>query len=134
MNYWLLKSEQDTYSWDMLKKDIKTRWDGIRNYQARNYMSQMQPGELCLFYHSGKNPAVVGIASVISKAYLDPNDDSEKFLAIDIGYEFDINKKVLLSEMHNTNELKGMKILKQTRLSISPVTEVEWSKILEIAF
>lgn len=77
---------------------------------------------------------MVGIASVISKAYLDPNDDSEKFLAIDIGYEFDINKKVLLSEMHNTNELKGMKILKQTRLSISPVTEVEWSKILEIAF
>jgi len=130
--YWLLKSEPETYSWTTLSGDIETRWDGIRNYQARNYMKQMKIGDSCFFYHSGKDPGIVGLAEVASEAYPDPNDDTGKFLAINIKYKSEIKRKISLKEIAKTENLCNMKILKQSRLSISPVTEDEWLQLLKM--
>ena len=131
MNYWLLKSEPKDYSWFDLKHDIKVRWDGIRNYQARNYMLQMQVGDLGFFYHSGKKPGVIGVIKVISEPYADVNDT--RFVAVDIQYHQEIQNNVPLNKIAQNAELNQMKILKQSRLSISPVTQGQWNKILELS-
>ena len=127
--YYLLKSEPEDFPWSKVKAERVVRWDGIRNYQARNYMRIMDIGDLCLFYHSGKDPAVVGIAKVVSKSYQDPADDTGKFLAIDIAYSKDMEEPFTLKAMKNNVLLSEMKIIKQTRLSISPLTELEYHTI-----
>ena len=131
MNYWLLKSEPEDYSWSDLKRDVKIRWDGIRNYQARNYMLRMQIGDLGFFYHSRKNSGIVGIISIISNPYIDVNDT--RFVVIDIQYYQEIKSNVLLSTIAQTMELSEIKILKQPRLSVSPVTPQQWNKIMDLS-
>src|ERR1700720_2676117 len=83
-NYWMVKQEPETYSWDTLVKDGKTDWTGVRNFQARNYLRQMKTGDRVLFYHSGKDKAVVGIAEVVKTAYADPTADAPQWVAVDL--------------------------------------------------
>jgi predicted RNA-binding protein with PUA-like domain len=140
MNYWLLKSEADCYSIDDMKKDKKTPWSGIRNYQARNFMrDEMKVGDLALFYHSSVDPkAVVGIVQVVSKSYPDPTQFDSKddhydpkattekpiWSLVDVAFVKKFDRPITLAEIKNRPDLKGMALTQQgSRLSVMPVSE-----------
>jgi len=129
MNYWLIKSEPETYSWATMKSDNITAWDGVRNYQARNFIMKMKVGDLCYFYHSGKERAIVGIAEVIKEAYKDPSDESGKFYMMDVRYKEDMSNPVTLSSIKATPELQDLLLVRHSRLSVMPVSSKNWSLI-----
>jgi len=146
MQYWLLKSEGDSYPIDALKKDGKTAWTGIRNYWARNFMrDDMRVGDLCLFYHSGSDMGVYGVARVVSESYPDPtqfdrNSDyfDEKatkakptWMLVDIEYVRALKRPVTLAEIKAEPELSGMMLTKPIRLSVQPVSEKHFRHITE---
>lgn len=150
MNYWLFKSEPDEYSiWDLAGERGQTgRWDGIRNFQARNFLrDRVQEGDGVLFYHSAcKVPAVVGIAEVVRTAYPDPaqidpdskyfdpkaSGDKPRWYCVDIRWQSEFARPVPLAEIKQHPDLSGMVLVKQGRLSIQPVTEKEWKTILRL--
>lgn len=147
--YWLMKSEPDAYSIDDLKRDKREHWDGIRNYQARNFMMKdMKVGDTVLFYHSNcKEPGVVGLAKVVSEAYpdftawdsssnyYDPKSTEEKprWYMVDLGFVKKFPREVSLKTMRVTPELEGMRLLqKGNRLSIMPVAEQDFQTICKM--
>jgi predicted RNA-binding protein with PUA-like domain len=132
MNYWLVKSEPSTYSWGDLVKDGRTCWDGVRNYQARNNLKAMRKGELVLYHHSGAKPEVVGIAKVVKESYQDPTTDDDRWVAIDLEPAGALMKPVPLEDIKKEKRVKDMALLKQGRLSVSPVTKVEFDVIVSI--
>lgn len=145
MNYYLMKSEGDCYPISQLQKDKKSPWSGVRNYQARNYMKEMNVGDMILFYHSSSKPTgVFGLAKVVKKAHadvcaLDPRDEhfdpkstKEKPIweCVDVGYVSTFIKPVTLDEMKKEEKLGKMKMFtKGSRLSITPVTKIEYDII-----
>ncbi|HET9962723.1 MAG TPA: EVE domain-containing protein [Nitrospiraceae bacterium] len=149
--YWLVKSEPEAFSIDDLKRSPRqtTCWDGVRNYQARNYLRSMQPGDGVLFYHSNADPpAIVGLAEVVRKAYPDPtqfdrNDshfdpasDPEKprWEMVDIRFVRKFGQALPLDQLRQRAALKGMELLRKgSRLSVQPVAESEWKDILKLA-
>jgi predicted RNA-binding protein with PUA-like domain len=147
MNYWLLKTEPQGYSIDSLQKDKKTAWSGVRNYQARNFMKEMAVGDLCLFYHSGKETAVVGVAKVVSKAkpdetqfvkgghYFEPRATKEKpvWFCPDISFVKKFKEPVPLGAIKADPHLKGIPVAAQgSRLSVQPVSEKHFKYILTL--
>lgn len=132
MNYWLVKSEPSTYSWDDLVKDGRTCWDGVRNYQARNNLKAMKKGNLVLYYHSGAEPEVVGIAKVMKESYQDPTTDDNRWVAIDLEPAGALMTPVPLDEIKRDKRLKDIALIKQGRLSVVPVTKVEFDVIVSI--
>ena len=130
MNYWLVKSEPSTYSWDDLVKDGGTRWDGVRNYQARNNLRNMKKGDLVLYYHSGALPEVVGTAKVVKGSYQDPTTDDERWVAVDLEPVKPLKRPVALGDIKNEKRLKDISLIKQGRLSVMPVTKEEYDVIL----
>jgi predicted RNA-binding protein with PUA-like domain len=149
MRYWLMKSEPDAYGIDDLARDKTTNWNGVRNYQARNFMrDQMQIGDQVLYYHSScEEPGVVGIAEVCKLAYPDPSQfdkksdyydpkstpDDPRWLNVDIRFVRKIGP-VALEELRKHKELAGMRILQRgNRLSITPVDPAEWRFVLRLA-
>ncbi len=132
MNYWLMKSEPYVYSFDDLVRDGKTMWDGVRNYQARNNMRAMKEGDLVLYYHSNKGLEIVGVARVIREAYPDPTAEKGDWSAVDIEPVVKLNKPVPLKLIKQTPELSQMQLVRNSRLSVSPVTPAEFAKILEL--
>lgn len=149
MNYWLLKSEESCYSIDDLKKDKKTFWDGVRNYQARNFMRDMKKGDLAFFYHSNSNPTgIAGVAKVVKESYpdhtawdkkdahYDPKSTKEKPLwdMVDIQFVKKFKEVIPLSKLREQKGLRDMKILqKGSRLSVTPVTKKEFDLIIKLA-
>jgi len=148
--YWLMKSEPDAYSIDDLKRDRTEHWDGIRNYQARNFMMRdMKPGDEILFYHSScKVPGVVGLARVCKEAYpdftawnpdskyYDPKSTPEKprWFMVDVGFVKKFPEVISLAQLRQTPGLEGMRLLqKGNRLSIMPVNEHEFQTICKLA-
>jgi predicted RNA-binding protein with PUA-like domain len=129
MKYWLIKSEPDAYPFDQLVKDKRTVWDGVRNFEARNNLRSMSVGDLALYYHSNEGKAVVGVARVARAAYQDPKT-SEDFSAVDIEPVTAFVQPVTLSDMRAMPRLKQMVMLKKGRLSVSPVTQVEFATVL----
>ena len=129
MAYWLIKSEPDKYPFEQLVKDKKTTWDGVRNFTARNNLRAMKKGDLALFYHSNEGKAVVGVAKVVREAYPDPSSDGD-FSAVDFAPVKALAVPVTLAQMHEDPKLATMVILKQGRLSVAPVTPVEFDAIL----
>lgn len=147
MNYWLMKTEPEAYSWDDLKNQPNSTdfWDGVRNYQARNFMRDMKVGDKVFFYHSQINPpAIVGIATVVREAYPDPTqfDPESKYFdpksktedprwsVVDIRSEAEFAEPVTLPELRDIPELEEMVLLRKgSRLSVQPVTENEWKII-----
>jgi predicted RNA-binding protein with PUA-like domain len=125
-----LKSEPSTYSWDDLTRDKKTRWDGVRNFEARNNLRAMKKGDLCLFYHSGDGKEVVGVAKVTVEAYPDPATE-EDWSAVDVAPVKALATPVTLSKIKTSTPLKNMVIVKKSRLSVSPVTEAEFASVLK---
>jgi predicted RNA-binding protein with PUA-like domain len=130
MNYWLVKSDPETYSIENLKTDKKTTWDGVRNYQARNSLKEMKIGDVVLFYHSQNEKAVVGIASVSKEYFQDPTSDEERWVAVEIKFEKKLKKIITLESIINNPKLKEIGLVKQQRLSVMPLKKVEYEEIL----
>jgi predicted RNA-binding protein with PUA-like domain len=130
MNYWLIKSEPNAYSWDQLVKDKKTFWSGVRNYAARNNLRAMQKGDLLLFYHSMEGLQIVGIAEVVKTAYQDPTTEDTNWVAVDVKPKKKLAQPISLAEIKAHKELKEMQLVKISRLSVSVVTEKEFEVIL----
>jgi len=134
MQHWLVKSEPETYSWADLVKDGRTMWDGVRNYQARNNMQQMQPGDLVLFYHSVSEKAVVGIAKVDKAAYPDPTakDDKGDWVVVDLVPFRDFKDPVTLEQIKKDERLQDIALLRQSRLSVMPLKPEEFDVLLAL--
>ena len=134
MAYWLLKSEPGTWSWDdQLKKgDEGEGWDGVRNYQASNNMKKMEIGDLAFFYHSVNEKSIVGIVSIIEKYQDDPTDKTGRFGMVVVKAIKSCTKSVSLSEIKSNQKLKGISLIKQSRLSVMPITKEHWDIILEM--
>lgn len=127
MQYWLVKSEPETYSFAHLQKDGQTVWDGIRNYQARNNLRLMKKGDEVLFYHSVSEKAVVGLAKVTKEAYDDPKDGT--WSVVELAAVAPLKKPVTLEQVKEIPELREMKLLSHSRLSVQPVTAQEFTTI-----
>ena len=132
MNYWLIKSEPFKYSWDQFVKDKTTFWDGVRNYQARNNLRSMKKGDEVLFYHSNEGLEIVGIAKVEKEHYQDPTTDDANWVVVDVKAVKAMKKPVTLATMKAEKRLEGLGLIKQGRLSVSPVTPGEWAVIMEL--
>lgn len=134
MAYWLFKSEPSAWSWEaQKKKGAKGEpWSGVRNYQAANNMKAMQKGDLGFFYHSVDEKRVVGIVEVIGLYRLDPTDEGGKFGLVDVKAVRDMPKPVTLAEIKATPKLADMVLVKNSRLSVQPVTAAEWAIICKM--
>ena len=134
MNFWLFKSEPNTWSWDDQVKKGKAgeHWDGVRNYQASNNMKKMKIGDLGFFYHSVKERRIIGIVKVIKEYYPDHTDKKNIFGMVDLVAVKKLNEFVTLDQIKNTKELLNMPLVKQSRLSVSPVSKAEWEIILKL--
>jgi predicted RNA-binding protein with PUA-like domain len=130
MNYWLVKQEPSKYSWEQFVKDKNTYWDGVRNYQARNNLKEMKKGDNLLFYHSVIGKEVVGVAEVTREAYPDPTTDDDRWVVVDLKPVTTMNKPVTLEAIKSHPELQSIALVKQSRLSVSPLTAKEFKTIL----
>lgn len=133
MNYWLVKSEPEAYSWSQLVKDGKTAWTGVRNFQARNNLRAMKKGDLVFFYHSVTDKQVVGIARVAKEAYADPTAKEGDWSCVDLAPVKALKKPVSLEEIKADKVLKDIKLVKQSRLSVTPVDEHQFMRLLELS-
>ena len=133
MAHWLLKSEPSAYSWEQLVADGRTNWDGVRNAQALNNLRAMKPGERVFVYHSNEGKDIVGVAEVVKGFYADPADKSGKLGMVDIAPVRRVAKPVTLAAMKANSELAGMALLRQSRLSVCPVTDREWTVVCQMA-
>lgn len=132
-NYWLVKSEPSVWSWDMQVKKGVQGWDGVRNYQASNNMKAMKTGDFAFFYHSNEGKEIVGIVEVAKEYHPDPTDESAKFGMVAFKPVAPLKKPVTLAQVKETAALKDMALLKQSRLSVQPVTKAQWDLILKMA-
>ena len=133
MNYWLLKSEPSTWSWDDQSKVKKEMWDGVRNYQARNNLMKMKKGNLCFFYHSVNEKKIVGIVEVVKEHYPDPTDITNKFVVVDIKTKKKLKNSVSLKQIKSQKKLSHLALIKQSRLSVMPIDEESWYLINKMA-
>ncbi|WP_299600854.1 EVE domain-containing protein [uncultured Tateyamaria sp.] len=135
MRYWLFKSEPSTWSWDqqVAKGDEGEEWDGVRNYQARNFMREMKVGDRGFFYHSQTEKAVVGIVEVIAEAHPDSTIDDPRWECVDIKAIGPVQTPVTLEMVKADPRLAEMALVRSSRLSVQPVTDAEWAVVCEMA-
>ena len=129
MAYWLVKSEPSTWSWDQHVKAGTDVWTGVRNHQAKLHLMAMKPGDKAFFYHSNEEKAVVGISEVVKAAYPDPTDASRAFVCVDLKADAPLARKVTLGEIKANKALAEMVLVKNSRLSVQPVTAAEWKTV-----
>ncbi len=130
MNYWLIKSEPNTYSWDDFVKLGRDHWDGVRNYQARNNMKAMKVGDQALFYHSVNEKSIVGIAEVVKESYPDPTTEDDRWIVVDFVPVRKLDKPVTLADIKSDDRLSEMVLVRNSRLSVQPVKKEEFDIIL----
>jgi predicted RNA-binding protein with PUA-like domain len=133
MNYWLLKTEPDSYSWDQLVKDKKTNWSGVRSPAGRANLMKMKLGDLAFFYHTGDERQVVGICEVVKEHYPDPSDETGRFVMVDVKAVGPVPKPVTLTAVKAEPKLAQMRLVREGRLSVSPVTPEEWKLVRKMA-
>jgi predicted RNA-binding protein with PUA-like domain len=133
MNYWLIKSEPESWSWDDQMSVEKEHWDGVRNYQAANNMKAMKIGDRAFFYHSIKEKQIVGIVEVVTEYYPDHTDPKGRFGMVDFKAVKPVKRPVTLAEIKATESLSNLALVKQSRLSVVAVTAEEWQIICEMA-
>ncbi|HUB87418.1 MAG TPA: EVE domain-containing protein [Verrucomicrobiae bacterium] len=133
MNYWLVKSEPEAYSWAQFVKDGKTAWTGVRNFAARNHLRAMKEGDAVFFYHSGEGKSVVGLARVEKEFYPDPTAEEGDWSCADLKVEKALSKPVTLAQIKADKILHDMVLVKQSRLSISPVTQPQFERLMQLA-
>ncbi len=135
MAYWILRSEPDVYGWDHLLRDGGTEWDGVRNYTARNFLKEMRPGDLALFYHSQKDKAAIGIME-ITRAWQPDGDANAKggaqWASVRVESRDKLARPVTLAAMKAELKLAKLEMLRQSRLSVTPVRPEEWKVLLEM--
>ena len=131
MNYWLVKTEPETYSLDDLSRDKKTTWDGVRNFQARSNLKAMKKGDIAFVYHTGEEKAVVGLAEITKEFFPDPKD--KDWAAVEIGYKKKLKKPVPLSEVKAEKKLAKMYLVRAARLSVQPVTQEEFDLVMAMS-
>ena len=134
MNYWLVKSEPTVWSFNDQKKagSKGTVWDGVRNYQAANYLKQMKSGELCFFYHSNEDKKIIGIVKIIKPAFIDPTDKEKKFVAVKVAYYKDLIELVSLADIKENKQISHLPLIKQSRLSVMPIDSKSWKIICKM--
>lgn len=130
MAYWLLRSEPETYGWDDLVRDSATEWDGVRNYTARNFLKDMKPGDKALFYHSGKQKAAVGVMEV-TRAWR-PDGDKGEWARVAVKPLRPLPEPVTLAAIKAEPRLAELEVLRQSRLSVTPVRDAEWQVLMEM--
>jgi predicted RNA-binding protein with PUA-like domain len=130
--FWMVKQEPETYSWDDFVTDGKTDWSGVRNYQARNNLREMKAGDNVLFYHSGKQKAVVGIAEVLKAAYADPTADDDQWVAVDLKPLKPLEIPVQLAAIRYDKRLSALPLIRQSQLSVMPLTKDEFDAIVSM--
>jgi len=135
MAYWLFKSEPSTWSWDdqVAKGDAGEEWDGVRNYQARNHMRNMKTGDQGFFYHSQKDKEIVGIVEVMAEAHPDSTTDDERWECVDIKAVGPVPTPVTLADIKSNPKLANMVLVNNTRLSVQPVSDEEWTIICKMS-
>jgi len=133
MNYCLVKAEPFKYSWDDFVKDGKSVWDGVRNYQARNNMMAMKKGDWVLFYHSNEGMEVIGLAEVRKEHFPDPTTEDARWVVVELIPIKKFAKTVTLKTMKADDRLSGLALIKQSRLSVTPVAKAEFDIILSLA-
>jgi predicted RNA-binding protein with PUA-like domain len=133
MAHWLLKSEPSKYSWEQMVQDGRTHWDGIRNFQAANNLRAMKEGDRAFFYHSNEGKDIVGVVEIVRTAYPDPGDPSGKFVMVDIAPVLPVKQPVPLSVMKTVPDLAQFSLLRQSRLSVCPVSDKEWTVLCTMA-
>lgn len=131
-SYWLMKTEPGTFSWDDLVRDGKTMWDGVRNYQARNFMKEMKTGDLALIYHSVKDKEVVGVAEITGEERPDPTTDDDRWIVVDLKPVTPMTRKVTLAEIKDDPKLGDMVLVNNSRLSVQPVKAAEFRRVLSL--
>ncbi len=132
MNFWLVKQEPSKYSWEQFIKDKETYWDGVRNYQARNNLQTMKKGDLLFFYHSVIGKEIKGVAKVTKEAYPDPSTDDARWVVVNLQPVTAFKIPVTLDDIKNHPELDSIALVKQSRLSVMPLTKKEFKLILNM--
>ena len=133
MAHWLIKSEPSAYSWTQFAQDKKTSWTGVRNAQAAINLRAMKPGDRCFFYHSNEGKEIVGIAEVAKAAYLDPTDKDGKAVTVDVKAVGPVKTPVTLAAIKADPRLKDFGLVRQSRLSVVPVSDEQWKLILKMS-
>ncbi len=133
INYWLLKSEPDAWSFNDQLNEGTAMWDGVRNYQARNNLKKMKKNDLCFFYHSVSEKSIVGIVEVVKEFYADPTDKSGSFVAIDVKAKLKLKKPVSLKQIKENKQLGDLALIKQSRLSVMEISKKEWDIIIKMS-
>lgn len=132
LGYWMVKQEPETYSWDDFVSDGRTDWSGVRNYQARNNLRQMRVGDRVLFYHSGKEKAVVGLAEVVKSAYPDPTAEDPQWVAVDLKPGKPLASPVPLAAIRYDKRLSQLPLIRQSQLSVMSLTKDEFDAIVSM--
>lgn len=132
MNYWLAKSEPEAYAWTQLVQDGRTAWTGVRNFQARNNLRTMQRGDRVFFYHSVTEKQVVGVAKVVKEAYADPTAEEGDWSCVDLAPVQALAQPVTLAAIKADKILQDLPLVKQSRLSVTPVTAAQATRLLEL--
>ena len=135
MQYWLIKSEPDVWSLTQQEEaGVKGAiWDGVRNYQARNNLKKMKINDLCFFYHSVTEKSVVGIVKVVKEHYPDPTDKTGLFVVVDVKAIKKLKNPVSLAQIKENKKLKNIALIKQSRLSVMPIKNIEWKEIIKLS-
>ena len=133
MNYWLVKSEPSSYSWSQMQKDKISPWDGVRNYQARNNLRNMKLDDLAFFYHSNQEKAIKGLIKVVKEYYPDHTDESGRFDMVDFEYVSSLERSISLAEIKQNENLQDIALVKQSRLSVMPISANEYKLIIGLS-
>ncbi|MBL0116685.1 MAG: EVE domain-containing protein [Sphingomonadales bacterium] len=133
MAHWLLKSEPHKYSWDMMVSDGRTHWDGVRNHQAAINLKAMKVGDTAFFYHSNDGKEIVGIVKIVKTAYPDPGDPAGRFVMVDVAPVKPVKSFVTLAQMKADPRLADLALIRQSRLSVVPVSDEHWDIIMKLA-
>ena len=131
-SYWLMKSEPYKYSWDDLKRDGRTYWDGVRNYGARNNLKAMRTGDLAFYYHSNEGKEIVGVAKIIKESYQDPTTEDDRWVVVEIEPVKAMKNPVSLAKVKADPALEDMALVRQARLSVQPVKPREFKRVLAL--
>jgi len=132
-SYWIVKQEPESYSWNNFVEEGRTAWTGVRNFQARNNLRAMKKGDVVGYYHSGDEKQVVGLARVEREAYADPTADEGDWSCVDLAAVKPLKKPVALATMKGDSVLASMRLVKMSRLSVSPVTAEQFDRLLALA-
>ena len=133
MAYWLMKTEPDDYSWAQLVEDGVAVWDGVHNHQAARNMRAMKSGDRAFFYRSMQDPGVVGVMEIVREAYEDPSDAKDSFVLVDVKPVAPVRREVSLRQIKSDSRLQHLALVRQSRLSVSPVDDAAWRLICEMA-